>query len=534
MLASVLAREPQLSALPGTVPATVRQVLKACLQKDPKKRIHDMADVRLAISGAFETARDAGVPIESPRRSKWTVPAAAAAVVLVAALAAAAAWMLKPVEPRLVMRFSHRLGQEAFSRAGRPVLAISRDGRRLAYVADTRIYLRNLDEPDAKPIRIRRRSFIAVLLARRRVGRLLVQRGGDQEDSTGRGQTGRVDEGGKSSRRIVGIGRHGSSTRSTTASGVCRPMAASPSSSSRPLTGERIHSPQMLPDGNTLLFAVTGESALKVGIKGKVVASDSMAVSARSFTRAAPIRATSTGHVVYMFESTLFALPFDAGTLQVGVDPSRSFRKSCARSVHRPASPSTPSPTMERSSTSTGARNRRSTSVMSIGPAQPQVAAGIIGLILVPPRFSSTISESPSIAASDDANIWIYDRPGPSGGSSRSTVGNARCGPTMARRLRSARATKIGKIRRFRRRRGAAWRNRGSRQTPAPTPGHPMEKCCSTARRPASMSFSSDEASERGRGRRSRHDPTPGRHPHVISRARFSPGGRWVAYTARY
>ena len=44
------------------VPAIVRQVLKACLQKDPKKRIHDMADVRLAMAGVFETVRDARVP----------------------------------------------------------------------------------------------------------------------------------------------------------------------------------------------------------------------------------------------------------------------------------------------------------------------------------------------------------------------------------------------------------------------------------------------------------------------------------------
>jgi serine/threonine protein kinase len=39
VLASVLAREPQLAAIPDTVPAIVRQVLKACLQKDLKKRV---------------------------------------------------------------------------------------------------------------------------------------------------------------------------------------------------------------------------------------------------------------------------------------------------------------------------------------------------------------------------------------------------------------------------------------------------------------------------------------------------------------
>ena len=71
VLASVLAREPQLAAIPDAVPLTVRHVLKACLQKDPKKRIHDMGDVRLAMSGAFETVRDAGTQVVTPRRS-WS------------------------------------------------------------------------------------------------------------------------------------------------------------------------------------------------------------------------------------------------------------------------------------------------------------------------------------------------------------------------------------------------------------------------------------------------------------------------------
>src|SRR5688572_24064667 len=141
VLASVLAREPQLAAIPESVPAIVRQVLRACLQKDPKKRIHDIADVRLAMSGAFETVRDADAPAVRPSRS-WSKPlAAAAAMLLVGGIAAAAAWILKPAAPRSIIRFSHRLGDEGFSRAGRPLVAISRNGTRLAYVADTQIYL---------------------------------------------------------------------------------------------------------------------------------------------------------------------------------------------------------------------------------------------------------------------------------------------------------------------------------------------------------------------------------------------------------
>ena len=38
-----------------TVPARVSQVLRVCLRKDPKQRVADIRDVRLALEGAFET-----------------------------------------------------------------------------------------------------------------------------------------------------------------------------------------------------------------------------------------------------------------------------------------------------------------------------------------------------------------------------------------------------------------------------------------------------------------------------------------------
>jgi serine/threonine protein kinase len=54
-LARVVEREPDLTLLPATTPARVRQVLRVCLQKDPKQRGGDMAAIRLALEGAFET-----------------------------------------------------------------------------------------------------------------------------------------------------------------------------------------------------------------------------------------------------------------------------------------------------------------------------------------------------------------------------------------------------------------------------------------------------------------------------------------------
>ena len=71
-LANVLKTEPDWSRLPATVPARVRQVIRACLQKDAKQRLGDMQDVRLALEGAFETPAS-GAPAEQapqPRQGR--------------------------------------------------------------------------------------------------------------------------------------------------------------------------------------------------------------------------------------------------------------------------------------------------------------------------------------------------------------------------------------------------------------------------------------------------------------------------------
>ncbi len=323
VLASVLAREPRLAAIPDTVPQIVRQVLKACLQKDLKKRIHDMGDVRLALAGTFETVRDAEVPVERPRRAKWMIPAVAAALVVVGVLAAAAAWMLRPAEPRPVTRFAHRLDAAAFTRQGRPLAAISRDGRRLAFIADTRVYLWNFDERDSRPIpgtddenpsspffspdgqwvgywssdnalkKIRLTGGTPVVLTRA---------GNPQGVSWG------LDD------KIVyaltdGIWRV--SGNGGDAEHLVKTEKA-----------ERIHAPQMLPDGNTLLFAATTVDGAEGWDKAKLVAFRLDRGERKVLhTDAADPRYVSSGHIVYAFESTLFALPFDMKSLEVRGGP---------------------------------------------------------------------------------------------------------------------------------------------------------------------------------------------------------------------
>src|SRR2546425_921150 len=107
-LSKVLQREPDFDALPPTVPARVSQALRVCLRKDPKQRVGDIRDVRLALEGAFETAAPQRTPLATTdaRRGRLAWMAATAAM---AVLTGVALWgWLKPArsEPRLLTHFT--------------------------------------------------------------------------------------------------------------------------------------------------------------------------------------------------------------------------------------------------------------------------------------------------------------------------------------------------------------------------------------------------------------------------------------------
>ena len=52
-LARVIDRDPDWDALPATLSAALDTCLRRCLQKDPRQRVRDIGDARLALEGAF-------------------------------------------------------------------------------------------------------------------------------------------------------------------------------------------------------------------------------------------------------------------------------------------------------------------------------------------------------------------------------------------------------------------------------------------------------------------------------------------------
>jgi serine/threonine protein kinase len=90
-IAKILKEEPDWSSLEAAAPLPLRRIMARCLQKDPRRRFHDAADVRLELEDALAPAPSGAAPAK-PHRSF-----ALAALTLAALLLgiAAGAWYLR-------------------------------------------------------------------------------------------------------------------------------------------------------------------------------------------------------------------------------------------------------------------------------------------------------------------------------------------------------------------------------------------------------------------------------------------------------
>jgi hypothetical protein len=145
-LAAVVRAEPDWNLVPQDVSPTRLAFLKRCLQKDPKQRLGDIRDMRLALEGAFDTAAPQASAPAAPAASRGRVGWGAAAVFALLA-AVAGAWALRPIptppETRLDITTPSTDDPTAF--------AISPDGRQLVFLAtaaggQSQLWLRRLDQ----------------------------------------------------------------------------------------------------------------------------------------------------------------------------------------------------------------------------------------------------------------------------------------------------------------------------------------------------------------------------------------------------
>lgn len=132
-LASVVKDAPDLSVLPADTPANVRSLLERCLRKDPKTRLRDIGEARIALAEPVEApAAVVAVPQARSTRLPWII----AAVATVLSAVAVVAWMRPRPDTNLLYRVTLPSpdGVEEAHSAG-PQAALSPDGRQLAFIA---------------------------------------------------------------------------------------------------------------------------------------------------------------------------------------------------------------------------------------------------------------------------------------------------------------------------------------------------------------------------------------------------------------
>jgi serine/threonine-protein kinase len=132
-LAAILRDEPDWSRLGDDTPPRIRRLLELCLEKDPRRRVRDMATVRMVMEGAFEmpaaTEQSPTRVGDVPRRRSLLPWAVAIVTGLVAA--ASIAWQVRPTAPQSSAHLTLPLDSPERINPSTPVL--SPDGRYHAY-----------------------------------------------------------------------------------------------------------------------------------------------------------------------------------------------------------------------------------------------------------------------------------------------------------------------------------------------------------------------------------------------------------------
>jgi serine/threonine-protein kinase len=320
VLATVLKSEPDWKALPLSTPPRIRAVLERCLQKDPKLRMRDIGDVRLALDGAFETPAAAPLPafVPQPRRSGlWP-----AGVVVAALLAGAVTWVIaRPsVEPVVPTRFSLVLptGDQLTFATG-TMVAVSPDGQTLAYRAtrsgNTRLFVRRIDQfeaqvigdsaPGEAPFFSADGEWIAYFFSN--ALRKVSVRGGPAETIAPLKD---VPRGGDwSADGTIALAGAGLDLVPATG-GTPNRLATAPA-------GKRFWYPQIIAGGRAILYTSSGPRP----DAGDIEVFDVANKTSRKLVPGSDSRLLPTGHLVFIRSGTLWAVKFDESSLQVQGTP---------------------------------------------------------------------------------------------------------------------------------------------------------------------------------------------------------------------
>jgi len=327
-LADVLRADIDFNALPSNTPSSIRDLVRRCLDRNTRSRLRDIGEARLALERGLKDRESGSQESGSAPATTWRrlAPWAVAAVAVI--LAGAMLVMLAPGKakaPSPIQRFSVDIGQDVslVTTAGAPI-ALSPDGQTLAFVARTPtnrtnplLFIRRLDQLQATPLS---GTDGAVGPSFSPDGQWIgfIAQGGLKKISIHGGAAVKVADApsvrGASwdeNRTIVFAPESNSALMRVSTDDGGKPQAITTLE-----RGEATHRwPQLLPGGRGVLYtahtSISGFDEANIVVQALPSGAPKIVQRGGSYGRY-----LASGHVVYVHEGTLFAVPFDLARLE--------------------------------------------------------------------------------------------------------------------------------------------------------------------------------------------------------------------------
>jgi serine/threonine-protein kinase len=311
-LAQVLAKQPDFARVPGKA----QRLLRMCLEKDPKERLRDIGDAKELLEEPQS---------ESPthRKFPWAVAGA-----LGLALIVQGALFWRPTRPidRPLVRLDVDLGSDVSlgSLAGADAI-VSPDGTRLVYVSQNRLFTRRLDQDHAAELPGTEGAYApffspdgqwVAFSAGAQLKKISVAGGAVIVLCNARAGMG--GSWGEDGTIIAALYNPGGLSRISADGGTPAPLTELDREH-----GEVTHRwPQILPGGKAVLFTAhtrLGGAYEDASIEVMSLGDRRKKTLLRGGTYG---RYVPSGHLLYVNRGTLFAVPFDAGALEVRGAPA--------------------------------------------------------------------------------------------------------------------------------------------------------------------------------------------------------------------
>jgi Tol biopolymer transport system component len=332
-LAAVIRAEPDWTALPTSTPTRIRELLRRCLQKDPRQRLRDIGDARIAIEEILTgSGTPEGAQVSAPGQPLWRRLTFWAAGILAGVLLLALVLVStrERTRPRVVERLSLLPPPgETFGTGPFAAVAFSPDGNVIVYSAQhemqSRLYLRSLDrftssqlpgtDGAADPFFSPDGQWVG-FFAGGKLKKVSVH-GGEPvtlcEAMSNRGASWGPDD------TILFV--------PSFQTGLMRVPAAggTPQVFNRVDTSQGARSyrwPEILPTGKAVLFSIVAAQDIGFWLESKIAVErlDTHERKILPITGTYP-RYSPSGHLLYMREEGLFAVPFDLDRLEVTGPP---------------------------------------------------------------------------------------------------------------------------------------------------------------------------------------------------------------------